>query len=264
MLFWGSADFAGGYAVRRANAFLFTAVAHGCGGIFVLLVALLTHSSFPSRSGAAWALAAGLLGGLTVVFFYRALAAGKMGLTAPLAAVLGAAIPAGIGIATEGLPGIAPLLGFLLAGTGIWLIARPEDGVRPDGFGLAVFSGVGFAGFFLCIRQAGSGSALWIAALSRASAFIVTGAVVLLRREVHAQLPKLNLAIVTGCLDVSGTILFIRAAQSGRLDTVVVVSSLYPAVTVLLASVILRERFTRWKAIGMFVALLAVPMIALQ
>jgi uncharacterized membrane protein len=68
--------------------------------------------------------------------------------------------------------------------------------------------------------------------------------------------------VLAGCLDIIGSVLFIRASQTGRLDAAVVLSSLYPAVTVLLARFILREHFTRWKALGMVAALLAVPMIA--
>jgi drug/metabolite transporter (DMT)-like permease len=72
----------------------------------------------------------------------------------------------------------------------------------------------------------------------------------------------IGFGVLAGCLDVIGSVLFIRASQTGRLDAAVVLSSLYPAVTVLLARFILREHFTRWKALGMIAALLAVPMIA--
>ena len=68
--------------------------------------------------------------------------------------------------------------------------------------------------------------------------------------------------MLAGCLDVTGTVLFVRAAQSGRLDTAVVLTSLYPVITILLARAILKERFTAWKTVGMAAALAAVPMIA--
>jgi drug/metabolite transporter (DMT)-like permease len=74
----------------------------------------------------------------------------------------------------------------------------------------------------------------------------------------------LALALLAGTLDVTGTVVFIRASQMGRLDVAVVLSSLYPAITVLLARIILKEHFTRWKTVGMLTALAAVPLIALQ
>jgi drug/metabolite transporter (DMT)-like permease len=265
VLLWGTSDFVGGYAVRRANAFLFTAIVHGSGVIFMLAIALLGQSSLPSRTSTAWALAAGLLGGISLAIFYRALAIGSMGLTAPVAAVLSAGIPAVVGIITQGLPGAAPVTGFVLAGLGIWLISRPEDGNRPQGLGWAILAGVGFAGFYLCIKQAGNGSALWIAWLSRVCSFVVTALIVLLGRNFRdITRPYVGLAVFAGCVDISGSALFVRASQTGRLDTAVVISSLYPAVTALLAWLLLKERLTRWKAVGMFAALLAVPLIALQ
>ncbi len=73
-----------------------------------------------------------------------------------------------------------------------------------------------------------------------------------------------TIAIFAGCLDVTGTALFIRANQTGRLDSVVVLSSLYPALTVLLARFFLKEQFTYWKTAGILAAVAAVPLIALQ
>ena len=157
------------------------------------------------------------------------------------------------------------MAGFALAGIGILLIARTEDGSPPDGIGLAVLAGIGFAGFYLCIKQAGNESALWIAAGSRVGSLIVTGTVVLLSRN-FSQITRagVGFGLLAGCLDVSGSALFVRASQTGRLDAAVVLTSLYPAVTVLLARLILHEHFTRWKALGMLAALLAVPMIAVR
>jgi drug/metabolite transporter (DMT)-like permease len=260
---WGTSDFVGGYGARRANAFVLTAIAHISGLVLMAAVALATHSPFPSRTAIAWSLLAGLCGGGALAIFYRALAAGRMGLTAPVAAVLGAAIPTVFGIFREGLPQPAQITGFVLAAVGIWLISRTEDDSPPEGIGMAALAGIGFAGFYLCIKQAGDGSAFWTAATSKVASFTLTGIIVLLGRSVR-QIDQRGVAlgILAGCLDIIGSVLFIRASQTGRLDAAVVLSSLYPAVTVVLARLILNEHFTRWKALGMAAALLAVPMIA--
>src|SRR5579872_5364847 len=79
---WGASDFLGGYASRRANAFVLTAIAHLSALIFMAVIASATHSPFPPKSALLWALAGGLSGGVALAIFYRALASGRMGLTA--------------------------------------------------------------------------------------------------------------------------------------------------------------------------------------
>ena len=263
---WGISDFTGGYSSKRSDAFLVTMLAHAAGFTLMATLALTTHAPFPSPSSEVWALLAGALGGTGLALFYRALSRGGMGLTAPVAAVLGAAIPTALGMIMQGLPGTLPIIGFVLAGLGIWLISRPEGGTgRPQGLSLAVLAGIGFAGFIICIHRTGNSSALWSAAHSRFSALVMVLALVLFRRgKVALRRSDAALGLFAGCLDVTGTALFIRADQTGRLDSAVVLTSLYPVVTVLLARFILREHFTRWKAVGIVAALLAVPLIALQ
>jgi drug/metabolite transporter (DMT)-like permease len=259
---WGISDFLGGYASRRSNAFAFTAIVHASGLLLMLGMSIASHSPFPSRAGVAWALAAGLSGGAGLAVFYRALASGRMGLTAPVAAVLSAAIPTVFGVFIEGVPHALQIAGFLLAAIGIWLISRPEDGSRPEGIGAAVFAGIAFAGFYLFMKQAGNDSAVWLSAVSRVSAVSLTGAIVFLGRNRQITVEGVGWGLLAGVLDISGSVLFIRATQTGRLDAAVVISSLYPAITVLLARLVLKEHFTRWKLVGMFAALLAVPLIA--
>ncbi len=106
-------------------------------------------------------MAAGFFGGTALAVFYRALSAGNMGLTAPVAAVLGAAIPTLVDAFIEGIPGPVRLAGFVLAGIGIWLISKSDGTTEHQaGIGLAALAGIGFAGYFLCTRQAGAGSPL--------------------------------------------------------------------------------------------------------
>jgi drug/metabolite transporter (DMT)-like permease len=188
-----------------------------------------------------------------------------MGVTAPVAAVLGAAIPTLFSIFTEGMPGKIPILGFAVAVVGLWLITRTDEGTRPEGVGLAVLAGIGFASFYLCVRQAGDAPVFWIATLTRTGGLLITALIVLLGGRFRDITPAgVRWAVLTGCIDSLGTVLFVRASQTGRLDEAVVISSLYPAVTVLLARIFLKEHLTRWRFVGLLAALAAVPMIAAQ
>src|SRR6202140_2942648 len=200
---WGTSDFVGGYASRRTNAFVLTVIAHISGLLLMAGLALASHSPFPSRTAVAWALLGGLSGGGALAIFYRALSSGRMGLTAPVAAVLGAAIPTVFGMLREGLPQAAQFGGFALAVAGIWLISRTEDNSHPEGIGMAALVGIGFAGFYLCIKQAGDGSAFWIAATSKVASFTLTGLIVLMGR-VAREIDRHGIAfgVLAGCLDI--------------------------------------------------------------
>ncbi len=287
VLLWGLSDFAGGYGSRRANAFVLTAFSHVCAFALMFTIALSQHGgAFPSRTSILWALAAGAVGGFSLAIFYGALASGQMGLTAPIAALLGAAIPTLADIGIEGAPSRWMIAGFFLAILAIWLITRPEprpddgtrvaadaspaqvlaelgnDNARPKGVATAALAGVGFAGFYLCIHQT-SGSPVWIAALSRIGSFTATAiAVAVTRAPLTLDRPRAALGAVAGCFDIIASALFIFASQRGRLDEAVVITSLYPAVTVLMARLVLKEHFSRWKFIGLLAALAAVPLIA--
>ena len=267
---WGASDFAGGYGSRRANAFVLTAFAHGCAFVWMSAIALGSHAALPNAASMFWAIVAGAIGGFSLAIFYGALAQGHMGLSAPIAALLGASIPTMVDIALQGAPSRWSLLGFALAIVAIWLITRPEPQAgaessetgAPKGVAAAALAGVGFAGFYLCIHQA-SGSPIWDAAISRVGSFTATAiAVVATKATLRLDRPALALGAFAGFFDVSGTALFIFANQHGRLDEAVVITSLYPAVTVLLARLVLKEHFSRWKFIGLLAALAAVPLIA--
>lgn len=260
---WGISDFLGGYTARRFNSFALAALGHLSGTALMAGLALANHETMPPLSHLGWAAAAGASGGVSLALFYRALSQGNMGLAAPVSAVLGAAIPLVFAMFIEGPPGIIPRAGFVLGLAGVWLVSRPERGSRPEGLGLAVIAGIGFALFFIFIKQAGYGSALWIATGSRSASLVATSIIVLAGHKFSPIYPLgFGLGLLAGCIDVTGTFFFIRASQTGRLDTTVILSSLYPALTVLLACIFLKERFTVWKTVGMIAALVAVPMIA--
>src|SRR5437879_1219992 len=187
---WGTGDFLGGYAAKRASAVVLPSGAAACGLVLMTMLALLDGGPFPERTLALWAVAGGLSGGGALAIFYRALASGKMGMTAPISAVLAAAISVAFGMFTEGLPHFIQLIGFCLAAVGIVLISQSEGGAgRPQGFWLAILAGFGFAGFFICMKQTGASSALWSAALSRTASLVLVCAIVLSGRHRTACAP---------------------------------------------------------------------------
>ena len=268
VLLWGTSDFAGGCGAKRANTYVLTAFSHLCALVLMLAIAFTQPGPFPNRISIFWALAAGALGGFSIAIFYRALASGHMGLAAPIAALLGAAIPTLVDIALEGAPSRWSILGFALAILAIWLISRPEaagendESGHPKGVVAAALAGVGFAGFYLCMHQA-TGSPTWVAAISRIGSLTATAiAVLATRAPLQLSGTPAILAAIAGSLDIIACALFVFASEHGRLDEAVVITSLYPAVTVLLARIVLKEHFSRWRFVGLLAALAAVPLIA--
>lgn len=263
---WGMGDFSGGLAARRANVFGVVGVAYAAGVLLMVAGALLTGEHFPAAASLEleWALAAGCVGGVALSAFYAGLAIGEMGIVAPIAAVLTAALPVLFGAWAEGMPKKIQLAGFVLALLSIWLIAKTEgSAARPKGLGLALLSGVGFGAYLILIRKAGATAVFWPLAVARGTSAAVVA--VLGLGFGGLQLPKaksLNLSLAAGVLDASGVALFLIAARHGRLDVTAVLSSLYPAVTVILAHFVLKEELKPHQRAGMLAALVSVALIA--
>jgi drug/metabolite transporter (DMT)-like permease len=263
-LSWGSGDFSGGLATRRANVFSVVIAAQALGLALLIVIALVWSEPFPSALDLIWGIVAGLAGSVGLAAFYQALAVGRMGITAPIAGVLAATLPVIFSAFFVGLPSFLQLTGFVLALMAVWFISRPEKAMgRPEGLGLALLAGLGFGSFFILIGQVSPHAIFWPLSAARLSSIIFILAIALIRRQ--EVLPKKTVFIfvlLAGTLDVAGNAFFVLATHSGRLDVAAVLSSLYPAVTVLLASFFLRERVTRIQAIGIVLALVAIPLIA--
>jgi drug/metabolite transporter (DMT)-like permease len=263
-LSWGTSDFSGGLASKRASVYGVILISNVVGLALLLALALAWGEAWPSRSDMIWGMASGLVGSLALLTFYRALSVGQMGLVAPVGAVVGTAIPVLFSVAIVGLPRPAQMLGFAVAIVSVWLIARaPGKTLRPAGLGLAIGAGIGFGVFFILVDQISADSVFWPLVGARGASFAVVLSITLARRQPwmpsRAALPIIVLA---GLLDVGGNVFFLLATQAGRLDVASVLSSLYPAVTVLLARMILDERLSRAQSVGIATALAAIPLIA--
>lgn len=270
---WGAADFSGGFATKRSNVFGVVVVAHGIGLLFMVALAFLTQEHLPSSTSLLWGVAAGSVGGAGLACLYKALAVGQMGLTAPLSAVISALVPILYSFRTAGLPHGTQLFGFVLAIASIWLIATQSgSSAESKGLWLSVAAGIGLGGFLLFIKFAGTEAVFWPLVTARAGSFGVNALILILgfssaRSAAHPQSWKpvsgvMRYIVIAGILDSAANALYVAATQRGRLDVAAVLSSLYPTSTVILARVLLKERWSRLQSLGLITALAAVPLVA--
>jgi drug/metabolite transporter (DMT)-like permease len=264
-LCWGSGDFSGGLASRRSSPASVIILAYAAGFVLLVALALLRREQPPSWIDLMWGGLAGLVGAIGLLAFYQALASGRMGIAAPVSAVMTAALPVLFNVFLQGPPNWFQAAGFLLALLAIALISQPQGSLgRPEGLGLALLAGCGFGCFFILISRVNHASVFWPLASARFTSVLLLLIVVRVRGQ--QMLPKrrlLPLVLTAGTLDALGNAFFVFAAHIGRLDVAAVLSSLYPAATVILAAIVLRERVTRVQGIGVLLALLAVPLISI-
>jgi drug/metabolite transporter (DMT)-like permease len=262
---WGSGDFTGGLAARRVGAFHTVFISYIVGLVALVIVALARMERLPPASDLMWGALAGLFGMVGLGFLFRGFALGRMGVVAPVSAVLAAGIPVIFTALTEGLPRELQLLGFGSALTSIWLLSRPEQlSGRPEGVSMALLAGLGFGGFFTALGQVGESAVFWPLVAGRlATCALMVAFALSTRRPIIPPFSPLWLLALAGVLDVGGNLFFLLAIQSGRLDIAAVLGSLYPAVTAILARLIAGELMTRLQTIGVAVAVLAIVLITM-
>lgn len=273
---WGAADFSGGLAAKRAAPTFVVAVAHGFS--LILLLAATGFLNTASSPLGLYGLLSGVCCGAGLIALYSALSRGSMGLSAAVSGVLAAIVPVIYSWFREGHASPRKLTGFAVAALAIWLVAyTPEQKsaseARPRGLGLAVCAGLCFGAMLALMHLAASHgvfaaliamriSSTSVAALSGLAIWVTQG-----RKDSAAPVfPKgklLLLAMLAGVLDTMGNLLYLFASLAGRLDVAAVLSSLYPAGTMLLAAWLLKERATSSQAAGMALALAAVVLISL-
>lgn len=265
-LVWGSADFTGGMATRRRDQYQ-VLVLFALSGLGILVIAAVVfHESFPSWNGVFWAALAGLTGLVGIAALYKGLSIGESAVVAPTSAVIGAGLPVAFGFLTQGLPDPIRLVGFVLAFAGIWIVSQTsteKTGEHRRGFLLAVIGGFGFAGFMICMSRVDSAKVFTPLIVARSMVVLGSWAMLLLKKTIFPAVRGNWISVLAGVLDAGGNIFFMLAKHFTRLDTAVVLSSLYPAATVILTGLILKERISLKQWGGVIVCLAAIVLITL-
>ncbi len=261
---WGAGDFGGGLLSRRAPLFGVVLASQLVGTLVALGLAVARGESLPSTADVGWSVAAGLAGGIGISALYQGLAVGRMGVVAPITGVMAALIPVAAGIAFEGLPPPLVLFGIGLAFVAVVLVSRVADeGGGSSGVGLALLAGTTLGLLGVAIAQISDGHVFGPLTILRASEALLIGAIVVVGRRAWRPNRRWWPALCgVGIMDMAGNGAFILAVQAGSLAVAAVLSSLYPVTTVVLATVVLRERVTRSHAVGIALAAVAVACIA--
>lgn len=260
---WGTGDFVGGIATRRASVFRILLVSQLVGLALLTALAVALRAPLPPPADLAWGAAAGLAGAVGIGALYAALAAGRMGVAAPITAVVALILPVAVGIASAGAPDVLAIVGFPLALAGIWLLARGEGPADRRAVGLALLSGAGFGAFFVLVAFATTEDYVWPLVVARIASSFAVALIVFARRDERTRgaFPWW-LAAGAGACDAFGNAFFVAAADLGRLDVAAVLSSLYPAATVLLARVVLKEKLRAGQIVGLALTFCAILLIA--
>jgi drug/metabolite transporter (DMT)-like permease len=264
-LCYGLGDFSGGMASKRGSAWGVALVACATGAVMVLLATVFVGGE-PEAADLWWGAAAGIGNGFGTAFLYRGLSSGRMGVVAPLSGVGAAVIPVVVGVLLGERPDLVVWIGIVVAVPAIWLVAREPGGSAPATPGGAVdgsLAGLGFGFLFVALGQVSHGAGLLPLTVNQlvAGAVIVLVAVAL-RQPWRPNLSAARGATLAGVLGAAATVCFVAATRHGYLSIASVVTSLYPAVTVVLARALLHERPTRLQDVGVVVTLAGVLAIA--
>jgi drug/metabolite transporter (DMT)-like permease len=277
---YGGADFLGGVASRRTSVFAVLAITVPAGAIVMLAVALLGYvpglgallgSGIGGWAAAGWAALSGLCGAAGRIAFYSGFAVAPISVVAPVAALVSAVIPVGVAIAGGERPGAGVIAGGLTCLLAIVLVSVPSarsrglDGsagwLRALGYGVA--AGTAFGLFFIFLADAGQSGVIWPVTISRAAGSLAAVGIALATgtrpwrngRQVAA------IALLSGSLDAAANVCYVLATRAGLFGLAVVITSLYPGVTVLLARVLLGERMRWLQRAGLLIAAAGVVLL---
>jgi drug/metabolite transporter (DMT)-like permease len=271
-LLYGAADFTGGFTTRRVGTLPVVILSQASGLLLLALLMPVLPAATATRPDLLWGAGAGLTGGIGVALLYHGLGIGRMAVVAPTTAVCAVAIPVVVAMLLGERPQPLALAGIGLGIASIVLVSRQaptgptdagsETAKRPSGIGIALASGIAIGFFFLALAQTRREAGMWPLLVARlVSVTFFIGLALAGRRSIRMPAGVLALVAVGGIIDMLANALYMLAAQVGPLSTVVTLSSLYPASTVVLARVVLGEGLNLVQISGVGCALAAIVLI---
>jgi len=262
-LAYGVSDFLGGIFSKNASPWHVAVVGQTSSTATITLVALLIGGS-PSAADWQWGALAGVGGGFGAAFLYRGLASARMGVVAPLSAVGSALLPVAVGLLTGERPSTLAVIGIVCAFPAMYLISLvvDEDPSHRGGVIDGILAGLGFGSLFTFLGQISDEAGLMPLAVSQATSVLGVILTAMVLRQSFVPRGLAWRAVVMGPLGATATGAFLYATGLGLLAVVSVIAALYPASTVVLATILLRERIHAWQGVGLAFAVAAVTLVA--
>jgi drug/metabolite transporter (DMT)-like permease len=265
-LAYGASDFVGGTGSRQHSPWAVVLTGQVSGAVLMMVCGLLAPAD-PRAADFAWALLAGVGSATGSIYLFRGLSRGRMGLVAPVSAVGAAVLPVLVGVALGERPSWLAWLGVLVALPGIWLVSRGST-TSAAGTHRALIdgaaAGAGFGVLFIALGQVSSDAGFMPLAANQLFGAAVTVVVAAaLGRKWHPRLGVLPWGGASGALGAVGTLTFLLSIHDTDLGLAAVLTSFYPAVTVLLASLALGERLRGGQRLGIGICTLALATLAI-
>jgi len=266
---YGGSDFAAGLAARKASVVRVTVLVEVTSTVLLICVIPFISSQAPSLASALWGAGAGASGVAGALALYLGFRYAAFSVASSISAVGTATFSVLAGLALGERPGSLSLIGICLALPAIVGVSASTSQAAPGqhrhaaGVGLGLAAGAGFGLFFIGLDRAGSGTDLWPIVISQVTATVTVACVAAATRDLG--LPPAGtrrLSLLTGVIGATGTSMFFLATHHGLLAITAVITSLYPAVTILLARVLLGERLTPLRIAGLCFAASSVGLIA--
>ena len=264
-LLFGMADFAGGYASKKMHQFQVLIYTTFFGIISVGVIALILKQSFPSFQDSMIMFWGGVFGALGLAFLFKGLSEGTACIVSPTAGVVGAIIPLAFSSMFITMPTIVQGIGFAIGLTSIWLVSQQnkhgDAGFKDLKYG--TLAGLSFGLFFILIAQANTTNIFSGLLIAKVGSFLA--ALVLLKSN-GKTIPSIKIAkiaILSGVIDAFSNVLYLFAKENTRLDIAVVLSSLYPVVTVILSRIFYKEILTIKQIIGLILSFIAISLVSI-
>lgn len=269
-LFYGIADFSGGFAVRKSSLLTVLLISQLAGAVLAAAFILASGEAVPTTADLAWGAAGGVAGALGLGLLYQGIARSVVALVSPTAALVGAAIPVAFGIVSGERPSSTALAGSAICLPAILLLSWDRGGafdrkVLRSALLYGVLAGVFIGGFFIALAHTSPASGLWPVLAARVSSITLLLAATLASRE-RIGISRASSAptLTAGFADMAANVLFLLATRAGLLSLAAIVSSLYPAPTVLLARIFFREHIPPLRALGLALAIAGIALIGLR